>query len=212
MLLDNVIHVAAGTEEYQQTASIGYGTWYFWTRGKCWKEKRWLVNYWKVQRKHMRNVAKEVKNDAGKGNRDTLKASWLNWKLLLCWKVTEALKKINSRKTSEPEVEPWKAKTEECSLPKWNRKRSWWCISKKVWTGSASPHFRGTGEHEHFALFCVKNRNQKHGLQPSCWQHRASKGWQDKSLKKWEGSKLISGKKRLCLKNENVESMSGCLW
>jgi len=28
-----------------------------------------------------------------KGDRDVLKTLWLNWKLLLCWKVTEALKK-----------------------------------------------------------------------------------------------------------------------
>lgn len=84
VLLENVIHVVAGTEEYQKKATIGYGTTYLWTKGKCWKEKCCLVNYWKVKRKHMRNMAKELKNNAEKGNRNMLKASWLNWKLLLC--------------------------------------------------------------------------------------------------------------------------------
>lgn len=56
MLADNVIYVAAGTEKYQQKTNIGWGTWYLWVKGKCWKEKCWWMHYWEVQRKHMRNV------------------------------------------------------------------------------------------------------------------------------------------------------------
>lgn len=43
MLLDSVIDVPPGTEEYQLypagTAAIGYDSWCFWLKGKCWKEK-----------------------------------------------------------------------------------------------------------------------------------------------------------------------------
>lgn len=49
--------------------------------------------------------------------------------------------------------------TKEISLPRKNWERVWWCISKKLWPGSASPHFKGTGEPEPFFcsfFLCVK--------------------------------------------------------
>lgn len=64
-------------------------------------------------------------------------------------------------------------------------------------------------------IFCpllLRTEIESTGCSHHAEKYKASKGWQEKSLKKWEGSELISGKRWLCLKNENVESMSGCLW
>lgn len=111
------------------------------------------------------------------------------------------LKNINSRKASEPEMEQWKARTEECSLPRWNRKRAWWCISKRLWTGSASAQFKGAGDPNILPFFVFRTEIKSTGCSHHAEKHRVNRAWQEKSLKKWEVSKLVPGKKWLCLKN-----------
>lgn len=113
------------------------------------RKKYWLVNYWKVQREPMGKVAKELKNNVGWGNRDMPENLVVGLETSTMLESHRGLKIINIRKITELKREPWKAKTEESSLLRMNQKRAWWCISKKLWPGSA---FKGAGEPEPF--FC----------------------------------------------------------
>lgn len=159
------------------------------------REKYWLVNYWKVQRKPMGKVAKELKNNSGWGNRDMPENLVVELEASTMMESHRGLKELL---TSEKSLNSAGSHEQQ-------RQRRAHCQGRaKEGLGGVFQRSCDQAQLHHIskelgnlnlssALFLVLRLAMKStGCIHHAEKHRASTVWQDKSFKKWGGSKVKS--------------------